>query len=110
MRIIESSNLQAVGRLIDRRHDADPAVARQVARIVAGVRRGGDTAVLRYARRFDALSSPVEVTAEEMRAGLRATTPELRAALRTAARHIRRVARRQAPRGWRTTVTPGVEI
>ncbi|HCS17995.1 MAG TPA: histidinol dehydrogenase [Erythrobacter sp.] len=45
-----------------------------------------------------------------MQDGLRTIAPELRAALRTAARHIRRVARRQVPRGWRTTVTPGVEI
>ena len=110
MRIIESSNRPAVNRLIDRRHDADPAIARQVARIVAGVRHSGDTAVLRYARRFDRLSSPVEVTAQEMRDGLRAIAPELRSALRTAARHIRRVARRQVPRGWRISVTHGVEV
>ena len=110
MRIIESSNRPAVNRLIDRRHDADPAIARQVARIVAGVRHSGDAAVLRYARRFDRLSSPVEVTAQEMRDGLRAIAPELRSALRTAARHIRRVARRQVPRGWRISVTPGVEV
>ena len=110
MRIIESSNRLAIDLLIDRRHEADPAIARQVARIVTSVRRAGDTAVLRYARRFDRLSSPVEVTAEEIRDGLRAIAPELRTALRTAARHIRRVARRQVPRGWRTTVTPGVEI
>jgi histidinol dehydrogenase len=110
MRIIESSNRRAIRRLIDRRHEADPAITRQVARIVAGVRRTGDTAVLRYAQRFDRLSSPVEVTANEIQDGLRAITPELRAALRTAARHIRRVARRQVPRGWRTTVTTGVEI
>ena len=110
MRIIESSNRRAIGRLIDRRHDVDPAIARGVARIVAGVRRGGDPAVLRYARRFDRLRSPVEVTAEEMRDGLRAIAPDLRTALRTAARHIGRVARRQVPRGWRTSVTAGVEV
>ena len=110
MRIIESSNRRAIGRLIDRRLQTDPAIARRVARIVAEVRRAGDTAALGYARRFDQLSAPVEVTGGEMRDGLRATAPELRTALRTAARHIRRVARRQVPRGWRATVTPGVEI
>ena len=56
MRIIESSNRRAVGRLIDRRREADPAIARRVAQIVAEVRRAGDAAVLRYARRFDRLS------------------------------------------------------
>ena len=110
MRIIESSNRRAVGRLIDRQRQADPAVARRVARIVREVRRAGDAAALRYARRFDNLAAPVEVTAEEMRDGLRATAPELRTALRAAARHIRRVARRQIPRAWRASVTPGVDI
>ncbi len=110
MRIIESSNRRAVGRLIDRRRETDPAIARRIARIVADVRHAGDAAVLRYARRFDHLSQPVEVSRAEMQDGLRATEPELRRALRTAAKHIRRIARRQVPRGWRATVTPGVEI
>ena len=110
MRIIESSNRRAIGRVIDRAQDTDPAVTRRVARIVAAVRRSGDTAVFRYARRFDRLSAPVEVTSEEMQDGLRAVAPQLRAALQTAATHIRRVARRQVPRGWRTTVTAGVDI
>ena len=110
MRIIESSNRRAVGRVVDRGQDTDPAVARRVARIVAAVRRSGDTAVLRYARQFDRLLAPVEVTGEEMQDGLRAVAPELRAALRRAATHIRRVARRQVPRGWRSAVTAGVEI
>ena len=110
MRIIESSNRRAICRVVDRAQDTDPAVTRRVARIVAAVRRSGDTAVFRYARRFDRLSAPVEVTSEEMQDGLRAVAPQLRAALQTAATHIRRVARRQVPRGWRTTVTAGVDI
>ena len=110
MRIIESSNRRAVSRLIDRGRDANPAIARRVAQIVSAVRRSGDAAVLRYARRFDRLRAPVEVTAAEIEDGLRAIAPELRAALRTTARHVRRVARRQVPRGWRATVIPGVEI
>ena len=110
MRIIRSTNRRSIGRLIDRRRETDPAIARRVAQIVAEVRRAGDAAALRYARRFDRLSEPVEVTREEMQRGLRAIAPELRTALRTAARHIRRVARRQVPRGWRALVTPGVEI
>ena len=110
MRIIESSNRRAVRRLVDRRQASDPGLARRVARIVAAVRRSGDDAVLRYARRFDRLSEPAEVSHEELQTGLRAIAPELRTALRTAAKHIRQIARRQLPRGWRATVTPGVEI
>jgi histidinol dehydrogenase len=110
MRIIQSSRRRAVGRLIDRRQETDPAIARRVAQIVAAVRRTGDTAVLRYARQFDRLAAPVEVTTGEMQQGLRAIDPELRAALRAAATNIRRIARRQVPKGWRTTVRDGVEI
>jgi histidinol dehydrogenase len=110
MRIIALSNRQAVSRLIDRRQETDPAIARRVARIVAAVRRSGDPAVLRYARRFDQLTAPAEVSRDEIQAGLRSIDPSLRAALRTSATHIRRIARRQVPRAWRTAVVPGVEI
>ena len=110
MQIVEASDRAAVRRLIDRREDVDPAVARRVARIVGAVRRSGDPALLRYARRFDGLDGPVEVSAADMKAALRAVSPDLRAALRTAAGRIRRIARRQLPRGWRTTVADGVEI
>jgi histidinol dehydrogenase len=110
MRILEGSDQRAIERLVDRGQRADPVVARRVSRIVREVRRSGDRAVLRYARRFDQLSEPVEASRDDMQAGLRAITPALRTALRTAARHIRRVARRQVPKGWRTTVTPGVDI
>jgi len=110
MRIIESSRRRAIVRLVERRQEIDPAVGRRARTIVEAVRRSGDAALLGYARRFDRLDGPVEVPPDELRRGMRDLPPELRAALRTAAAHIRRVARRQVPRGWRTTVTPGVEI
>ncbi|HIE93502.1 MAG TPA: histidinol dehydrogenase [Acidobacteria bacterium] len=110
MRIIASSSRRVVDRLIDRGQRTDPTIARRVARIVAAVRRSGDPAVLRYARRFDQLAAPTEVSRDEMQAGLRAIDPTLRTALRTSAKHIRRIARRQVPRAWRTAVVPGVEV
>lgn len=110
MRIIASSSRRAVDRLVDRGQRADPTIARRVARIVAAVRRSGDPAVLRYARRFDQLAAPAEVSRDEMQSGLSAIDPTLRTALRTSAKHIRRIARRQVPRAWRTAVVPGVEI
>lgn len=110
MRIIALSNRHAVSRLIDRRQETDPAIARRVGRIVSAVRRSGDPALLRYARQFDKLTAPAEVSPEEIQSGLRAIDPKLRAALRTSATHIRRIARRQVPRAWRTAVVPGVEI
>jgi histidinol dehydrogenase len=110
IRIVSSKRTRAVAALLDRRPGRDEAVARRVAAIVEHVRRDGDAAVLRYARRFDALDGPMELTAAEVRAGARAAAPAVRAAIRTAARHIRRVARRQLPGSWTVTTAAGVRI
>ena len=110
MRIIQASNRRAVRQLVNRREDTDPTIVGKVARIIATVRRNGDTALLRYARRFDQLADPVEVSHDEMQQALRSIDHKLRTSLQTAATHIRRIARRQVPKGWRTSVRPGVEI
>ena len=73
-------------------------------------RRDGDRALLRYARQFDPLDGPVEVTRAEMRAAAARVPRAVRAAIEAAARNIRIVARRQVPRGWRTRVAPGVTV
>ena len=110
MRIVASSDTRIVRRLLDRTQMVDPAVEEQVARIVAGVRRRGDRALTQYARRFDKVTGPVEVSRREMQSGARQTPPSVRRAIKEAARHIRRVASKQVPKGWRTTTVPGVVI
>ena len=110
MRIIQTPNRRAVRQLVNRREDTDPTIVGKVARIVATVRRDGDTALLRYARRFDQLADPIEVSHDEMQHALQSIDRKLRTSLQTAATHIRRIARRQVPKGWRTSVRPGVEI
>ena len=110
LRIVESGNRRVVGRLLARERPDDVATARRVARIVADVRRGGDRALLRYARRLDGLDGTVEVTRDELRAATATVPRPIRAAIRTAASNIRTVARAQVPRGWRTRVTPGVSV
>ena len=87
MRIVEASNRRTVQQLVDRRQHSDPSLERRVARIVAGVRRSGDTALLRYARQFDGLSGPIEVPETELEEALQTVSPTLRSALRTSA-HI----------------------
>ena len=88
----------------------DSATERRVTAIVGAVRRDGDKALLRYARRFDPLDGPVEVTQDEMRTAAAKVPRSVRAAIRAAARNIRVVARRQVPRGWRTRVAAGVTV
>ena len=110
MRIVESSDAGAVASLLDHAPRRDVPLERRVARIVTAVRDGGDRALLAYARQFDRLAGPIEVTREEIRDGAAAVPPEVRIAIRTAARHIRHVARRQLPRGWTTSPSSGVTI
>ncbi|HVB37211.1 MAG TPA: histidinol dehydrogenase, partial [Vicinamibacterales bacterium] len=91
-----------------RRRDA--AFERRVATIVQTVRRGGDAALARYARRFDGLDGSIEVPRAEIEAEARRATPAVRRALRAAAKQIRTVAKQQLPKGWRLRVAPGVTV
>ena len=89
---------------------ADAATDRRVAAIVGDVRRRGDEALLRYARRFDNLDGPIEIPRAEIVAAARTVPAPVRAAIRAAAAHIRTVAKRQVPRGCRVRVAPGVAV
>jgi len=88
----------------------DAAFERRVRTIVDAVRSGGDRALLRFARRFDNASPPIEVTASEIRAAAETVDPAVRRALAQAAGNIARVAFRQIPRHWDLAVAPGVSI
>ena len=110
LRIVESTNRRAVRALLAPERARDHVTDRRVAAIVGDVRRRGDEALIRYARRFDRLDGPIEVSRDEMIAGARQVPAAVRAAIRAAARNIRAVARRQVPRGWRARVAPGVTV
>ena len=110
LRIVESSNRRAVRALLSPARARDAATDRLVAAIVGDVRRDGDEALLRYARKFDRLEGNVEVSRDEMIAAARQVPAAVRAAIRAAARNIRTVAKRQVPRGWRARVTAGVTV
>jgi histidinol dehydrogenase len=110
LKIVESSNRRAVHALLTSARTDDGATMRRVAAIVDGVRKGGDAALSRYARRFDSLEGPIEVPPDEMREAAAQVPRDVRAALRAAARNIAVVAKRQVPRGWRTRVDRGVVV
>jgi histidinol dehydrogenase len=110
LRIVEATNRRAVRALLTPTRSTDSATERRVAAIVGAVRRDGDKALLRYARKFDPLDGPIEVSRDEMRAAASQVPRSVRTAIRNAARSIRSVARRQVPRGWRTAVLPGVSV
>src|SRR5581483_3793093 len=110
LRIIDGGDRRALDQLIARGRRADPALERRVRAIVDRVRRHGDSALVRFARRFDGVAPPLEVSREDMLEGAARAAPEVRRAIARAARHIARVARRQLPRPVRIAVAPGVTV
>lgn len=81
-----------------------------VRRIVAGVRKHGDRALLRYAAQFDGMAGMDElrVTPSEMAAAWNAIEPHLHDALSAAAAQVRAFAQRQLPQSWRSSPMPGL--
>ncbi len=98
-------------RKLEQRGAADTArVECDVQRIIASIRRSGDTALRNYAHKFDGLSpqSQLQITPEEMTAAFDSISPEVRAALETAAANIRAFAQQQMPHDFTLDVVAGV--
>jgi len=110
MKIIDAKNRRAIETLFKRDARADAAFEKRVRDIVNSVRRGGDRALARFARRFDNATEPLEVSKTEMRDYAALVSADVRQAIRTAAGNIARVAARQIPQHWDLTVVPGVSI
>jgi histidinol dehydrogenase len=92
------------------------AVLPAVKKIVSDVRRGGDRALLGYARKFDGAAKfdgltdagALRVTRQEMEVAWAATSLEMQDALRTAAEQIRAFAVEQLPASWVAEDLPGL--
>ena len=110
IRIIDSRDARSLERLIRRDAVADRAFERRVRAIVDRVRASGDRALVGFAKRFDGVRPPLEVTPDEMRAAARQVDPAVRRAIRRAAENIARVAFRQIPRHWDLDVVGGVSV
>jgi histidinol dehydrogenase len=110
VKIIDAGHRRALQRALAVDRDADRAFDRRVKAIVARVRGDGDTALLGFARRFDGVSPPIEVSRDEMRAAAARVPDDVRRAIRRAAGHIARVAFRQIPKHWDLEVAPGVSV
>ena len=110
IKIIRAQNAKGVNRLLSPSREGDARTTRYVSTIVAGVRARGDRALLSYARKFDDLREPLEVSKDEIEEGAARVPPKVRAALAVAARNIRKVARRQRPTEWTVTTAAGVSV
>jgi histidinol dehydrogenase len=110
LKIISAADARSLERVVAAGSAGDRAVEQRVSAIVADVKKGGDRALLAYARRYDGLSGPLAIGADEIAEGAREVPASVRRALRTAARHITDVARAQVPRSLRVRVAPGVTV
>jgi histidinol dehydrogenase len=110
MKIVDAKNRKALERVFARDRAADRAFTRRVATIVDRVRREGDPALLRFARRFDDVRPPIEVSHREMLAEAERVPVAVRRAVEQAARNIAKVAARQVPRTFTVAVRPGVTV
>lgn len=101
-----------LARLGRRQYSGANTIERQVRPILKAVRREGDTALVRYTRRFDravVTRGTLRVAPAEYAAAARRVRPEIVAALRLAARRITAFHARTRPRGV-TLVRDGVRL
>jgi len=110
VRIVESTDRNAVRELLSPQRVRDAETDRRVAEIVADVRQHGDRALLRYAHTFDGLEGQAEISPKEMAAAARRVPASVRGALRRAAVNIRIVSKRQVPRGWKARIGRGIAV
>jgi histidinol dehydrogenase len=110
LRIIQAHDRALVDRLLRREQGNDRAFERRVGEIVGRVKKDGDVALRRFARRFDGIVPPFEVPAADIERAAGTVPRDVRVALERAATHIARVAERQLPRRWQIAVSPGVVV
>jgi histidinol dehydrogenase len=110
IKIVDVRDTAAVKALLWPERDRDGETEQRVAQIVADVRNNGETALLRYARQFDRLDGPIEISRKDMQAAAKTVPARVRQAIRVAARNVRAVAKRQVPRGWKVRVGAGLTV
>jgi len=94
MRILKLTDAVAA-KFLARRNSHDAAAEKVASRILADVRRSGDAALLRWARKLDGLQltpRTIWISRAELRAARRDVSRELLRAIEHAARNVRRVA------------------
>jgi len=113
LEIIRSSDTKTVNKLL-RARSATLGEAEAVVRpILDDIRRRGDQALLRYAKKFDRLDllkTGFMVSRDEIRGAYREVPRGFVAAVRVAAANIRKAARRQLPRPWKCDTRAGVGV
>ena len=110
MKIVDSTNRRAVAGLLSATRIRDRATETRAAVIVNRVRKGGDAALLTFARDLDGLQGNLEVPRRVWEEQARTLSRDVRAAIKRAAASIRTVAKAQVPKGWRRSVGAGISV
>jgi len=111
--IIRSSDAEALRRLLQARTATLEEAEAVVRPILDDIRRHGDRALRRYAKRFDHVDlgkTGLTVARREIHRGYREVLAGFVAAVHTAAANIRKAARRQLPRPWTCAIHAGVSV
>ncbi len=99
MQILNSQNIDRADILL--RSESVSTIGPAVAEILAGVRRGGDRALLDYCQQFDGVRpEPLELNAGELEEAMTQVAPEVLDALRLAAGRIENYHKRQIRQGF----------
>jgi histidinol dehydrogenase len=112
MRILKLTDAVAA-KFLARRNSHDAAAEKVASRILTDVRRNGDSALFRWARKLDGLQltpRTIWISRADLRAARCDVSRDLLRAIEHAARNVRRVAEQQRPRSWTITVEPGVRV
>jgi histidinol dehydrogenase len=109
MRILDGKAAERAVAKLEGRASRLEAVEPQVRRIIQGVRKGGDKALLRYATLWDKLGKGqgIRVSQQEIEQAWKATPADIRDALNFAAANTRRFAKWQMPKSWRKKISGG---
>jgi histidinol dehydrogenase len=110
MRVVSSTNRRAVSALLSATRIRDRETETRASAIVDRVRKGGDAALLEFARELDGLRGGIEVPRKVWDSQARTLAPDVRTAIKRAAANIRTVAKAQVPKGWRKTVGAGISV
>src|SRR5277367_4079725 len=112
MRILALTK-ETEARLFRARESEDRAVLEAASKIVDDVRKRGDRALSRWAKRLDGVDLErlgLWISGGEFAAARKRVSREFLRAVEHAANNVRRVAERQLPREWSLRVEPGVNV
>ena len=111
---LDAGFLETLDRLLAFESATDTRIEDAVSEILAGVKAGGDAAIIEYTRRFDQLDvaamSELELPRNELEAALEGLPDDQRTALQEAAERVRSYHQRQPLESWRYTEADGTML